>query len=587
MSLAERPMRAHGVAQASKPGVSPTSKSAVLWIKLRLQGRRALAGLETRDTADWEVCATARDASLRGSLIGLVLLLTGFGCGARPETTRETQLTNRPGIATAAEPTQRVRRPAVAGLFYPGEEGALSKAIDGYLAGVPEHHIPRLKGLVCPHAGYEFSGQTAAIAYKLLAGRDVQTVVVMGPSHYALFQGACIPKADAYQTPLGLVPISEKARALASVAPFVLEPQCKVQRPGWWRQAPKPAPEEGQDTPETWEHSVEVQVPFLQQVLKNFQILPVVIGEADPAQAAKALANRIDDKTIVVASSDLSHYHTYQAAKGLDDRCVKAICDLDIEAMAGQEACGKLPILTLLHLARQKGWKAQLLDYRNSGDVSGDKDRVVGYTAVAFYAPAPENLPASERKFLLDLARKTLVSVTGGGSVPDVAEKDVPPKLAEKQACFVTLTKDGALRGCIGHLMAVEPLHQAVAENARNAALRDPRFPPVQPGELDKIKIEISVLTAPQSLAFSSPDDLLSKLHPNEDGVLLHIGPRTATFLPQVWAQIPDKVKFLEHLSQKAGCERSDWRGKDVTVDIYHVECFEEEHAGQTTDGHR
>ena len=231
----------------------------------------------------------------------------------------------------------------------------------------------------------------------------------------------------------------------------------------------------------------------------------MVIGEADPEQVAKALAGMLDDKTIVVASSDLSHYHTYQAAKGLDNRCVKAICDVDIDAMKTQEACGKVPILALLHLARQKGWKAQLLDYRNSGDVTGDKDRVVGYTAVAFYAPAPENLAAAERKFLLELARKTLTSVTAGGSLPEVAAKDVPPKLAEKKACFVTLTKSGALRGCIGHLMAMEPLHQAVAENARNAALRDPRFPPVQPDELDQIKIEISVLTEPQPLPFSSP----------------------------------------------------------------------------------
>jgi AmmeMemoRadiSam system protein A len=294
---------------------------------------------------------------------------------------------------------------------------------------------------------------------------------------------------------------------------------------------------------------------------------------------AKALADIIDDKTIVVASSDLSHYHTYEAAKGLDDRCVKAICDVDLDAMRAQEACGKLPIMALLHLARQKGWKAQLLDYRNSGDVTGDKDRVVGYTAVAFYAPAPENLSAAERKLLLELARKTLRSVTANGGLPELAAKDVPPKLAEKQACFVTLTKNGALRGCIGHLMAIEPLHQAVAENARNAALRDPRFPPVQPDELAQIRIEISVLTEPQPLSFSSPDDLLSKLHPNEDGVLLHMGPRTATFLPQVWAQIPDKAEFLNHLSQKAGCEASAWRGKDVSVSIYHVECFEEEHA--------
>jgi hypothetical protein len=414
----------------------------------------------------------------------VVLLVAGYGCGARPEVARDAQTTNRPGLGPAF---QRVRAPAVAGLFYPGDAAALSKAVDGLLASAPEHHIPRLKALVCPHAGYEFSGKTAAIAYKLLAGCDVQTVVVMGPSHYAWFSNACIPNADAYKTPLGLVPISEKAKALALIAPFVLEPRCPVQRPSWWRQAPKPAPEAGQDTPETWEHSVEVQVPFLQKVLKNFKLLPVVIGEADPEKVAKALAATIDDKTIVVASSDLSHYHTYETAKGLDDRCVKAICELDIGAMWTQEACGKLPILALLHLARQNGWKAQLLDSRNSGDVTGDKDRVVGYAAVAFYAPAPENLSAAERKFLLGLARQTLTSVTANGSLPEVVAKDVPPKLVEKKACFVTLTKNGALRGCIGHLTAMEPLHQAVTENARNAALRDPRFPPVQPDELDQI----------------------------------------------------------------------------------------------------
>ncbi len=508
-----------------------------------------------------------------------MLLLAGFGCGARPDAASEGQLTNQAGTTASAKGAQRVREPAVAGLFYPGDAAKLAQTIEGLLAAAPEHHIERLRGLVCPHAGYEYSGPTAAIAYKLLAGRDVQTVVVMGPSHYALWQGACIPKADVYQTPLGRVPISERARALAGVAPFALESPCPVQRPGFWGRAGKRAPEAGQDTADTWEHSVEVQVPFLQKVLKRFKLVPVVIGEADPAALAKGLAGQIDERTIVVASSDLSHYHPYDAAQALDRRCVKAIGDLDVEAMQRQEACGKLPILTLMHLARQKGWKAQVLDYRNSGDATGDKDRVVGYTAVAFYAPAPETLSASDRKFLLELARQTLRSVTTNGPVPEVAAAAVPPKLVDKKACFVTLTKNGTLRGCIGHLTAMEPLHQAVAENARNAALRDPRFTPVQPEELGEIKIEISVLTEPQSLAFSSPDDLLSKLHPNEDGVLLHIGPRTATFLPQVWAQIPDKVQFLEHLSEKAGCEPSAWRGKDVTVSIYHVECFEEESA--------
>jgi AmmeMemoRadiSam system protein A len=216
---------------------------------------------------------------------------------------------------------------------------------------------------------------------------------------------------------------------------------------------------------------------------------------------------------------------------------------------------------------------------RNNGDVTGEKDRLVRPTAVGSYAPAPERLTAAERTFLLDLARKSLSSVTASGNLPEVTAQDVSPKLAAKKACFVTLTKNGALRGCMGHLMAIEPLHQAVAENARNAALRDPRFPSVQADELDQIRIEISVLTEPQPLSFASPEDLLSKLRPKEDGVLLNIGPRTATFLPQVWAQLPDKAEFLNHLSQKAGCETSAWRGKDVSVSIYQAECFEEAHA--------
>ena len=526
-----------------------------------------------------ESCVARRRGKLRDGLVALALLTAGFGCGARPEASGGGQITNQTAAEASAKSKQRVRAPAVAGLFYPGEPAKLARAVDTLLAAAPARSIPRLRGLICPHAGYEFSGQTAAVGYKLLAGRDVQTVVVMGPSHYALLHGACIPQAEEYETPLGRVPISEKAKDLAGVAPFMVERPCLVQRPGWWQQAPKTAPPEGQDTPETWEHSVEVQVPFLQRVLTNFELLPVVIGDADPAAVAKALGPLLNDRTIVVASTDLSHYHSYEAARGMDDRCVKAICDLDIDAMKGQEACGEVPVLVLLHLARQKGWKAQLLDYRNSGDVTGDKSRVVGYTAVAFYAPGQENFGAEERKYLLELARRTLKSVTANGSLPEMSEKDVPPTLLEKRACFVTLTKGGALRGCIGHLTAIEPLHQAVADNARNAALRDPRFPPVQPDEVGELKIEISVLTQPQPLAFTSPEDLVDKLHPNEDGVLLHIGERTATFLPQVWAQIPDKVKFLEHLSQKAGCEPSAWRGKDVSVEVYHVECFEEEHA--------
>jgi hypothetical protein len=377
---------------------------------------------------------------------------------------------------------------------------------------------------------------------------------------------------------LGTVPISARARQLAKTSPFVLEPQCLVERPGWWSQSSKPAPAAGEDTPDTWEHSIEVQVPFLQKTLTNFTILPVVFGNVDPEQVARVLAGVIDGKTIVVASSDLSHYYPYDKAEELDHRCVKAVCDMNIDEMKNQEACGKLPILTLMYLAREKGWKPQLLDYRNSGDTAGDKSRVVGYSAIAFYEPAPTNFEAKERKFLLDLARQTLscVATNPDSPAPGVNARDLSPRLSETKGCFVTLTENGELRGCIGHILPQEALYQAVEDNARNAATRDPRFQPVRPDELKKIKIEISVLTKPQPLSFNSPEDLLNKLEPGEDGVVLRIGPYGATFLPQVWEQLPDKAQFLNHLAQKAGCAPEDWRGSNVSVSIYHVEAFEE-----------
>jgi len=525
---------------------------------------------------------TKEKAVSRVALVALLLLgLLGLpvaGCNSRPQPSPPEASAPSAEAATSTNRLLRVRAPAVAGLFYPAEAPALARMVDGFLASAPPHYVPRLKALVCPHAGYPYSGPTAAIACKTLAGRGIQTVVILGPSHYAGFLGASVPDVDAYQTPLGTVPLSAKVQQLIKTGPFVLEAKGQVKRPTWSRQSAKPAPAVGEDTPDTWEHSVEVQVPFLQRVLKDFSILPAVLGDVDSEQAARALAGVLDDNTVIVASSDLSHYHPYDEAKDLDNHCIRAILELDGNMLNTQEACGKLPILTLINLARLKGWKAQLLDYRNSGDTVGEKSGVVGYAAIAFYEPASEHYATSERKYLLGLARRTLSCVTTNPALSgfEVNARDLPPKLAGTKACFVTLRENGELRGCIGHILPQEPLYQAVVDNARNAATRDSRFPPVQPGEAEKIKIEISVLTEPQPLNFNSPEDLLNKLKPNEDGVLLQIGSRGATFLPQVWEQLPDKAEFLNHLAQKAGCAPNDWRGRNVNVSTYHVEAFEE-----------
>jgi AmmeMemoRadiSam system protein B/AmmeMemoRadiSam system protein A len=494
--------------------------------------------------------------------------------------------------AAPEAPPRKVREASVAGLFYPADAQELATALDGYLEKAQPKCEGRVRALICPHAGYEFSGPVAAFGYKLLRGREFKTVLLLAPSHYADFEGVALPDEDAFRTPLGLVRVSPLVAALAKTPPFAVNPPALVEEPGWSRQLPLRLPPDAKQTPHTWEHSEEVQIPFLQRVLKGFTLVPMVLGRVDQAAVAKGLLPLIDDQTLVVASSDLSHYHPYDAARRLDESCAEAVLALDPERMARQEACGKGPILALLHIAKAKGWRPVLLDARNSGDTSGDKRRVVGYMAVAFVDPAagakaepPAAAPAErpeaqytpeDRRFLLQLARQTIQTRLKREARPAPDEQKLPKKLLEERGCFVTLTKGGDLRGCIGHIVAQEALYKAVIDNTLNAAFRDSRFDPVELAEEPDLEIEISVLTPPAPLAFDSPEDLLQKLQPHRDGVVLTIGGRSATFLPQVWEQIPEKEDFLGHLARKAGCAANAWRGKGVTVQIYHVEAFKE-----------
>jgi len=287
----------------------------------------------------------------------------------------------------APQQTQKIAEAAVAGLFYPSDKTDLVAMMEGFLSKVDSPPVENLRALVCPHAGYQYSGQTAAYSYKQLLGRDFPTVVVLAPSHYAAFRGAALPHVDIFETPLGLLELSPKARELGQFRPFVVNPPCRVRRPSWWTVSPRKAPPPGQDTPHTWEHSLEVQLPFLQKTLKNFKIVPVVLGEVDPQEVARVLLDHLDGKTLIVASSDLSHFYPYEVARRMDQACVKAICDLDLDAMEKQEACGKAPILTLMHIAKKKKWKTMPLDYRNSGDTAGEKSSVVGYASIAFFEP--------------------------------------------------------------------------------------------------------------------------------------------------------------------------------------------------------
>jgi len=261
-----------------------------------------------------------------------------------------------------------IRRPAVAGAFYPEEPAELRGMVDGFLAKAGNVKVEgRLRALVEPHAGYIYSGPVAAFGYKLLSSQKEKPskIILLGPSHYAGFLGAAEAGADFWQTPLGMVKAGSLKGKIRAAGAVSLIPEAH-------------APE----------HCLEVQLPFLQAVMKgDFTIYPLLTGELSPSALADSLLGAIDDDTLVIASSDLSHYNPYEKAVRLDSICNRAVPALDIETMEESgDACGKTGILTLMHIAKKKKWKGKMLDYRNSGDTAGPKDAVVGYGCYAFYS---------------------------------------------------------------------------------------------------------------------------------------------------------------------------------------------------------
>jgi len=333
------------------------------------------------------------------------------------------------------------------------------------------------------------------------------------------------------------------------------------------------------------EHSLEVQLPFLQRTLASFTLVPLAVGDASVQDVAEVLDLLWGgDETLIVVSSDLSHYLPYAQARRSDEQTARTILDL-APTLNHQQACGATPVNGLLHTAGGRGLRPQMLDLRNSGDTAGDKQRVVGYASFAFYAdrvdPADEHpsagemaediiagtgLQKSEGSLLTSIARAAIASQFG----LHFAVRDDAAFLQQPGATFVTLKQHGKLRGCIGSLTSHRNLIDDVRENARAAGFQDPRFPPLCLEELGSIRIEVCVLSAPQSMTFSDEADALSQLRPGIDGVVLEFGNHRGTFLPQVWENLPEPRRFLEELKRKAGLAPDFWNDH-LHLSRYHV----------------
>ena len=488
-----------------------------------------------------------------------------------------------PEAAVAALEPEEVRPSALAGSWYDRERAALAEEVGGFLgraAGGPLRGYP--VALLVPHAGYRFSGQTAAYAYRHLKGRTYARVFLIGPSHRAAFRGVSLPRATHYETPLGKVPLDTATiAALEREELFHHHSSAHVQ-----------------------EHSLEIQLPFLQQVLDEFELIPLLISGAGPAEigeAALVLKRYVRPGDLVIASSDFTHWggrFSYQgppdapfgaaeAPQRLEELLKAAwteIKERDFDGFfahkrkTGDTICGFLPIALLLALLPAEA-EPHLLATDTSGNITGQWDNSVSYLSAAFTGLWPYTavegagaLTDKEKADLLKFARATVDRYVTTLEKPTAEEAgvEVTARMEENSGVFVTLKKHGQLRGCIGTIPPVKPLLRAVSDNAVNAAHFDHRFRKVTEDELKELTVEISVLTPPE------PIDDWRKIILGKHGIMVAKGRGRAVYLPQV---APEQGWTLEetltHLSMKARLGEAGWRD-GATFQVFEAIVFHE-----------
>jgi AmmeMemoRadiSam system protein B/AmmeMemoRadiSam system protein A len=489
-----------------------------------------------------------------------------------------------PEQQTAGAQPPKLRPAGVADAFYPGDPAALTAMMEAMLSDASPPNVEgEILAAVAPHAGYECSGPVAAWTYKALQGRRYARVVVIGPSHYEAFGFTSVYDGQGYVTPLGTIPVdTEFARELAAMNESI---QVSDRGHAVTRQGA--------------EHAVEVQLPWLQHVLGSFTLVPIVMGNQSYESSRAlgvALAALIQGNaqrgpgssedgpvdTLIVASSDLSHYHAYKEAEEIDHQTLNALEAWDYLNMSRNfearvwEACGGAPIVAAMIAAERMGAnRARALDYANSGDVTGDRMGVVGYSADVFVrmksgmaAEVPFSLCEDEERELLALAQNSVEHAVSSHSLYQ-PHATGDRALDQNRGAFVTLMEGGKLRGCVGYTSAAQPLYRTIRDTATLAALRDPRFPPVTQDELPNLRYEVSVLSPLQRVADTS------RIEIGKHGLLVKSGHYEGLLLPQVPVeQHWDRTRFLQEVCLKAGLSPDCWNHNDTEIFCFSALVF-------------
>ncbi len=468
-----------------------------------------------------------------------------------------------------------IKTPNVSGQFYEADAGKLSGEIDRMLSLAKiVKNDKNIEVVIAPHAGYIYSGPVAAYSFKAVSQKKYSTIIVIGVSHFVDFEGISIWPEGAFETPLGQIPVdADFSKNLMNASDRI-----KAYPPAFTR-----------------EHSLEVELPFLQKTFKDFKLVALLTGRPkfDDCQFLadaldKIIGNRKD--ILIVISTDMSHYHDDKTARQMDFTALSLVKNLDAAHLWQDmflkkiEFCGFPGVTTALLYAKKRGLEPEILKYGNSGDATGDKTSVVGYGAVVFYgdngqkngAVPPKsggtapNLSTDQQKRLLHIARETLTNFIQNGKVTEYNESG--PRLLVNEGAFVTLRKNGQLRGCIGNIIGKKPLYETVRDMAIAAATQDPRFKPVDKGELQDLEIEISVLSVPHKI------NNVSEIVLGRHGVIVSQGSHTGVFLPQVATETHwDKNKFLSVLcAEKAGLPPDAWKDPRTTIEIFTAQVFEE-----------